>query len=150
MMVFTFHGKTYARVRFLQEGAVCAVCRTKSAPAEAVTVIWKRKNESEVAPSAEISRNLMHFSLFFTVEYKTRELPAMTTLESRIVPLQVKCFATSISICLTCLISVGFMGMALTETYVIGTILVSAHTMLAFCWCQELTLCAKCSVRFRL
>ncbi|CAM9718143.1 unnamed protein product [Sphacelaria rigidula] len=42
----------------------------------------------------------------------------------------VKCFATSISICLTCLISVGFMGMALTETYVIGTILVTAATYL--------------------
>ena len=43
------------------------------------------------------------------------------------VPSQVKCFATSISIVLSCVLSIAFLGMSLSQGFVLGTILVRAH-----------------------
>lgn len=42
-------------------------------------------------------------------------------------PAQVKCFATSISISLSCVISIAFLGMDMTQGFIAGTALVRAR-----------------------
>ncbi|CAN0489971.1 unnamed protein product, partial [Scytosiphon promiscuus] len=48
-------------------------------------------------------------------------------LVPRYVPSQVKCFATSISIVLSCVLSIAFLGMSLSQGFVLGTMLVRPH-----------------------